>query len=74
MDEQGTTLTIDVSKMLEIGENILAGKTGDNIVLVINASKRLGMSASGKSTIVATTRGNVPFSGLTFGLNIYTKR
>lgn len=71
MDE---TINLKLSEMQELGENILAKKSGNKIIIVIDADTRLGLSQSGKTTIVATTRGNVPFSGLTFGLNIYTKR
>lgn len=59
-----------------VGENVTARVEGDNIILTINKNMNLGISSSGKSNIVATTRGNasIPGTGLTLGLNLYQKR
>lgn len=50
---------------------------GDKLVITVNLSERHGPSASGKTQIVATTSGNAKldgkFSGIAFGLNVYTK-
>jgi len=59
-----------------IGTNITGTVDGDTLTLVIDMSKRLGPSASGKTTIVATTSGNQPVPGtpVVLGLNAYVKR
>ena len=67
------TISIDLTSTDTLGENIKAVKNGSQIILIIDASKRLGSSASGKSTIIATTRGNMTYNGLSFGVNVYTK-
>ncbi len=49
---------------------------GDKLTITINLKERLGKSASGKSTIVATTEGNVSvpgFEDIKLGVNCYTK-
>lgn len=53
---------------MEVSENILTIKA--------DLSKRLGKSSSGKTTIVATTEGNVSVpdtDGIKIGLNIHVK-
>jgi len=52
--------------------------TVENNVLIIKVdlTKRFGPSASGKTTIVASTGGNQPVPGaddIKVGLNVYTK-
>lgn len=61
--------------MFETG-NIKARVDGDTLHLEIDLNKRLGPSASGKTTIVATTSGNQPIPGtdVVIGLNAYVKR
>jgi hypothetical protein len=60
----------------QIGENIGVSVEGDIITLTMDKNMALGMSGSGKSMIVATTRGNasVPGTDLTLGLNLYRKQ
>ncbi len=50
--------------------------TGNMLTITVDLSKDFGMSASGKSTIIATTEGNYNFPGREemFGLNIYKKK
>jgi hypothetical protein len=67
------TISIDLSNTEALGENIKAVKNGSQVILIIDASKRLGPSASGKSMIIATTRGNMSYNGLSFGVNVYSK-
>jgi hypothetical protein len=45
------------------------------LTITCDLSKRFGKSASGKTTIVASTQGNVAVgdSGVILGLNAYTK-
>lgn len=59
-----------------IGSNIIGKVDGDTLTLTIDLSKRLGPSASGKTTIVATTSGNqaIPGTPVVLGLNAYVKR
>ena len=49
----------------------------NNILTVeIDLSKRFGKSPSGKTTLIASTQGNVALdhpSGVTIGVNAYTK-
>lgn len=59
-----------------IGKNIEASVKEGKLTLVIDLSKTQGKSASGKSTIVATTGGNQTVdgtNGLVLGLNAYRK-
>jgi hypothetical protein len=49
---------------------------GDILTIKVDLSKRNGKSASGKTTVIASTQGNVPIghaSGASMGLNVYTK-
>ena len=47
------------------------------LVIKIDPTKRIGVSATGKSNLIATTRGAVsldpPFDKLRLNLNLYTK-
>ena len=57
-------------------QNVKVDIKGTMLVLSVDMSKRFGKSASGKTTIIATTQGNqsVPgHDGASFGLNVYTK-
>ena len=51
--------------------------TGGNILTIkVDLSQRHGKSSSGKSTIIASTEGNMAVPGhedIKIGLNIYTK-
>ena len=58
----------------KLGENIASKLNGQVLTLTIDLSKTLHKSASGKSTIVATTGGNVDVgNGLYIGVNCYRK-
>jgi len=49
---------------------------GDVLTIKVDLSKTFGKSSSGKSTIIASTEGNVSVPGrdeVKIGLNIYTK-
>lgn len=57
-------------------KNVDISVSGDTLVLKVNLKERLGKSASGKTTIVATTEGNISVPGheeIKLGLNLYTK-
>ena len=56
--------------------NIKATIAKDTLTLTIDLTKRLGKSASGKTTVIATTSGNQPVpehDGIFYGVNVYTK-
>ena len=56
-------------------KNIEMHVEGDQLVITVDLSQRFGKSASGKTTIVASTEGNisVPDREEKIGLNIYVK-
>lgn len=59
-------------------KNVEMKVDGDKLTIVVDLSKRLGQSSSGKTVVVATTAGNQPIPGyrdtnMKVGLNIYTK-
>lgn len=52
-------------------------KTDGNILTItVDLSKNMGPSKSGKTTLIASSRGNqeIAKSGIVMGLNIYKKR
>lgn len=49
---------------------------GDELIIKVNLKEEFGRSKSGKSTIIATTAGNVSIpnhSDIHLGLNVYKK-
>ena len=60
--------------MLNITEEV----KGDKLILTVDLSQRHGPSSSGKTTQVASTRGNAKLTGkhagVMYGLNVYTKQ
>ncbi len=62
---------------IEVLKEGASHKVGKNqLVLVVDMTKRLGPSSSGKTTIVASTAGNAKIEGhdgLQFGLNVFAK-
>lgn len=63
--------------MQNINLVIVKENDGDeNLIITINLTKDFGRSKSGKSTIIATTSGNVSIpdhSDIHLGLNLYRK-
>jgi len=63
--------------MQNINMVVVKEKDGEeNLIITINLSKEFGRSKSGKSTIIATTAGNVSIPDHTdihLGLNLYRK-
>ncbi len=57
-------------------KNIDLSITGNVLTITVDLSKECGESSSGKSTIIATTEGNVsiPDREEKIGLNIYKKK
>jgi protein involved in polysaccharide export with SLBB domain len=57
-------------------KNIEMSVNGDVLTIKVDLSKTFGKSSSGKSTIIASTEGNVSVPGkeeIKIGLNVYTK-
>jgi len=62
--------------MEDLTKEIKSEVAGDKLILTINISGKGKMSASGKSTVIASTRGNIEVpdtKGLILGLNLYRK-
>ena len=60
---------------MELGQNITATIEGDKLTLVIDLGVNIGVSKSGKSSMIATTSGNQMLpGGVVIGVNIYRKR
>lgn len=63
--------------MTTVGKNVAMQMDGDELVIRVNVTKTFGKSKSGKTTIVATTEGNIslpePHEEIKMGLNIYKK-
>lgn len=59
------------------GQNVSMHVNGSMLVIEVDLSQSLGVSASGKSDIIATTGGNVAVPGqeeVKVGLNVYRPR
>jgi hypothetical protein len=57
-------------------KNIEMNVVGDILTIKVDLSKTFGKSSSGKSTIIASTEGNVSVPNkeeVKIGLNVYTK-
>lgn len=58
-------------------QNMKMTVKGNTLTIEVDLSKRGGKSASGKTTIIASSSGNVPVpgtdTGAIVGLNVYTK-
>lgn len=58
----------------EIGKGVVVEVKGGKVIITFDENGDYGRSASGKTTIVATTSGNVTLSnGVTIGVNAYRK-
>jgi hypothetical protein len=55
------------------GDNVQIETTDDHIIITIDRHARFGPSTSGKTIVVATTRGNVKVTadGIRLGINAY---
>jgi hypothetical protein len=56
-------------------ENMTLEVNGNELVIKIDLTKDLGLSKSGKTRIIASSRGNakVPGTDATIGLNLYRR-
>ena len=61
------------TEMMKIGDNVVATLEGDKLTVEVDMSKDLGLSKTGRTRLVATTRGSVKLAdtGASIGLNIY---
>ena len=64
---------------MNIGDNIQAEVKGDTLTLVIDLGKPGTISKSGKSSVIASTRGNVSVqdqegADVKLGINVYRSR
>jgi len=60
-------------------ENVYIKREGTKLIIQVDLERTIGPSKSGKTTVVATTKGNQPIAGLNdetiyLGLNLYKKR
>lgn len=58
---------------MEIGENVVVSVKGDKLTITVDLSEDLGLSGSGKSRVISTTRGIavVPGTNYRVGLNVF---
>lgn len=57
-----------------VGQNVEFRVEGNKLVITVDLSKQFGLSGSGKSTIIASTGGNVSVAGnegVKVGINVY---
>lgn len=57
-------------------DNLTVTRTGNIVTLTIDLSKSYGPSSSGKTTIIASTEGNVAVPGnpdMKLGLNVFQR-
>lgn len=57
-----------------IGQNVEAEVSGQKLTLTVDLSASGTPSASGKTLVIASTRGNAQVEGVVIGLNVYRKR
>lgn len=63
-------MTVDLSKSIDVGENIHAVKVDGLLILVIDPSREIGLSKSGKMMGVASSGGFTKVLG-DLSLNLY---
>ena len=57
-----------------IGQNLKVKVEGTTMTIMVDLAGPTTLSASGKSDVIATTRGNVKVGDLSIGINVYRKR
>lgn len=57
-------------------ENVKMTREGDKLIIEVDLTVDLGDSSSGKTRVIASTRGNakVPESDAMIGLNVYRRK
>lgn len=63
-------ITIDLSNMQEVGDNVRAAKQGSLLVIVVDTNQEIGPSSSGKMMGLGSTGGFQSFPGNLKG-NLY---
>jgi hypothetical protein len=61
------------SEYQRLGENCEYQIEGDNLTIRVNLKADGARSASGKSIVIASTRGAANVNGVNIGLNVYRK-
>lgn len=66
---------LEGNTMASIGQNVKVSKNGNTLTIEIDLSAKGQRSASGKSMVIASTRGNAHLeeAGMSLGLNLYKK-
>jgi len=54
-------------------DNVTTKLSGTILTITVDVSKRFGPSSSGKTVIVASTRGAIKVGDVSLALNVYTK-
>jgi hypothetical protein len=54
-------------------DNVTTKLNGSTLTITVDISKRFGPSSSGKTDIVASTRGAIKVGDVSLALNVYTK-
>lgn len=65
-----------MNKLHEVGSGVMVRTEGSLLHIVVDLSARKGPSASGKTTVIATTKGNLKapgFPDVRYSFNAYTK-
>lgn len=61
----------------QVGKNVAMKVEGNTLTIVVDLNGDQGRSASGKTTVIATTSGNLAIpganNGAVLGLNVYRK-
>ena len=57
-----------------VGQNVEVARDGKYLLIRVNMDEKGTLSASGKSMVVGSTRGNVSHEGVSIGLNVYKRR
>lgn len=60
-------------KSFSVGENVTATITGNSLTLKVDLSAKGSPSKTGKTVVIASTRGNANVNGVNVGLNVYRK-
>jgi hypothetical protein len=60
--------------MTTSGEGFTARVEGNKLIITVDLDREGTPSKSGKSLVIATTRGNVRIGNVSVGLNVYRRR
>lgn len=56
-------LQVDESALMDVGDNVNVGRFGDKLVIVIDTTKEIGLSSTGKTMGIGSTAGFKPLPG-----------